>query len=75
MIDLLETSQVAVNVRFYYRGTPYQDDTVAAQEVAIARIRDIVEVLRRHAIILTRLLEALFLKDPSYQSILKVHEL
>ena len=75
MINLLKSSQVAVNVRLDYRGAPDQYDGIAAQEVAVLRIGDIIEVLCWHTIILTRLFEALLFEDPADQSIFKVHEL
>ena len=75
MINLLKSSQVAVNVRFDYRGTPDQNDGIAAQEVAVLCISDVIEVLCRHTILLTRLFEALLFENPADQAIFKVHEL
>ena len=59
MIDLLETSKIAIDVRLDTRGAPNEYHCVTLQEITVRRIRDIVELLCRHAIILSRLLETM----------------
>ena len=52
VVDFLKATQVAINIRLYNRSTPNQNDLVVAQEVAICRIRYVVEVRSRHSIVL-----------------------
>ena len=75
VINLLEASQVAVDVRLDNGRAPDQHHCIAVQEVAVTGVRYVVKVARRHPVILHRLFEPLLLQNPPDQSVLEVSEL
>ena len=66
MIDLLESTQIAVDVWFNNGWTPDQHDRITTEKIAIRRIGYLVEVLGWHAVIFRWLFESLFLENESY---------
>ena len=75
VVNFLESAQAGVDVRLDGGGAPDQRDGAAVQEVAVRGVRDVVEVNRRHPVVLHRLLEAMLFEDPTDESIVKVGKL
>ena len=75
MIDFLEPSKAAVNVRFDSLRGPYQSHVIICQKVTVGAICIVVVWLQTQTVIWCCLLEAMLFEYPPDQSVLDVGEL
>ena len=75
MVNLLESSKAAVNVRFDSLRGPYQSYVIICQKVTVGAVCVVVVWLQTQTVIWCCLLEAMLFEYPSDQSVLNVGKL